>query len=232
MKGTGWLLLAIAGTAIIALLVWLVGARPGALSAENDQIRLVSLVLILVLVGSGLLSRWRQLPVLIWLRDGAIWAAIGFVLIAGYSLRGEFSSLFDRMAAEIVPGRGIEKIPGTVIVRAGQDGHFRADIVVDGAMLHMLVDTGATAVVLSREDAQRAGFDLTQLRFTARVSTANGVGLAAPVRLREVRVRSIVVRDVVALVNKAPMSGSLLGLSFLNRLSSYGVQGDILTLKR
>jgi aspartyl protease family protein len=94
------------------------------------------------------------------------------------------------------------------------------------------VDTGATAVVLSREDAVRAGFDLDRLQFTARVGTANGIGLAAPVRLREVRVRSIVVRDVVALVNKAPMSGSLLGLSFLKRLSSYGVQGDILTLKR
>jgi aspartyl protease family protein len=96
----------------------------------------------------------------------------------------------------------------------------------------MLVDTGATAVVLSREDAARAGFDFSQLRFTAHVGTANGIGLAAPVRLREIRVRSIVVRDVAAMVNKAPMSGSLLGLSFRNRLSSYGVQGNILTLKR
>jgi aspartyl protease family protein len=232
MKGTGWLVLAIAGTAIIALIVWLVDARPDALSSENEQIRLVSLVLILVLVGSGLLTRWRALPTLIWLRDGAIWAAIGFVLIAGYSLRGEFSTLFDRMAAEVVPGRGVEKKPGTVIIRAGQGGHFRVDAVVDGARLHMLVDTGATAVVLSREDAARAGFDFSQLRFTARVSTANGIGLAALVRLREIRVRSIVVRDVAAMVNRAPISGSLLGLSFLKRLSSYGVQGDILTLKR
>jgi hypothetical protein len=99
MKGAGWLVLAIAGTAIIALIVWLMGARPDVLSSENEQIRLVSLVLMLVLVGSGLLVRWRELPALIWLRDGAIWAAIGFILIAGYSLRGEFSTLFDRMAA-------------------------------------------------------------------------------------------------------------------------------------
>jgi aspartyl protease family protein len=232
MKAAGWLVLAIAGTAIIALIVWLVSTRPDALSSENEQIRLVSLVLMLVLVSSGLLARWRELPALIWLRDSAIWASIGFILIAGYSLRGEFSTLFDRMAAEVVPGRGVEKKPGTVIIRAGQDGHFRVDTVIDGATLHMLVDTGATAVVLSRKDAAHAGFDLAQLRFTARVSTANGIGLAAPVRLREVRVRSIVVRDVAAMVNKAPMSGSLLGLSFLNRLSSYGVQGDILTLKR
>ena len=232
MKGAGWLILALAATAIIALIVWLAAARPGALSAEDEQIRLVSMVLMLVLVGSGLLARWRSLPALIWLRDGCIWAAIGFVLIAGYSLRAEFSSLFGRMAAEVVPGRGVEKSPGTVIVRAGQDGHFRVDATVDGVSLHMLVDTGATGVALSPDDAARAGFDLASLKFTARVRTANGTGFAAPVRLREIRVGSIVVRDVAAMVNRAPMSGSLLGLSFLNRLSSYGVQGDLLTLKR
>ena len=70
MKGAGWLILALAATAIIALIVWLAAARPGALSAENEQIRLVSMVLMLVLVGSGLLVRWRSLPALIWLRDG------------------------------------------------------------------------------------------------------------------------------------------------------------------
>lgn len=232
MKGSSWLILAIAGTGVIALIVWLMGARPDALDGENEQIRLVSLVLMAMLVGSGLLVRWRELPALVWLRYGLIWIAVGFILIAGYSLRGDFSSLFDRMAAEIMPGRGVETTPGTVIIRAGQDGHFHADAVVDGVTLHMLVDTGASAVVLSPDDAARAGFDTSRLQFTVRVRTANGIGLAAPVRLREVRIRSVVVRDVAAMVNKAPMSGSLLGLTFLNRLSSYGVEGDVLTLKR
>lgn len=232
MKGGTWLILAIAGTAVFALVVWLMGARPGALSNQNEQIRLTSLVLMLMLVASGLLVRWRELPALVWLRYGLIWAAVAFVLIAGYTLRDEFGALFGRMTSELVPGRAVQTAPGTVAIRAGQDGHFRADATVNGTTLHMLVDTGASAVVLTADDAARIGLDPARLRYTARVQTANGIADAAPVRLREVRIGPISVRGVPALVNRAPMSGSLLGLSFLNRLAGYGVEGDVLTLRQ
>lgn len=232
MKGGGWLILAIAATGLVALVVWLMGERPGALASEGEQIRLVSLVLMMLLVGSGLLVRWRELPALVWLRYGLTWIAIGFVLIAGYSLRDEFSNLFGRMAAEIMPGRVSETAPGTVVVRAAQDGHFRIDATVDGVRLPMLVDTGASSVVLSPTHAARIGLDPRGLKYTVRTRTANGIGYAAPVRLREIRIGSISVRDVPALVNQAAMPSSLLGLSFLNRLSGYGVQNDLLTLKK
>ena len=118
------------------------------------------------------------------------------------------------------------------LVSAGDDGHFRLDATVDGAVLHFLVDTGATSIVLNRQDAERLGFNNDTLSFTRRTQTANGIGLGAPVRLREIRVGSIVVRDIRALVNKAPMSSSLLGINFLERLSGYSVKDGILTLNR
>ena len=96
----------------------------------------------------------------------------------------------------------------------------------------MLVDTGASAVVLSPDDARKIGLDLNRLVFSQRVRTANGEANAAPIRLREIRVRSITVRDVPAMVNRAPMDASLLGLTFLNRLGGYAVRDNVLTLTR
>ena len=64
------------------------------------------------------------------------------------------------------------------------------------------------------------------------VVNVHGIGLGAPIRLREIRVGPIVVRDMRALVNKAPMSSSLLGIDFLERLSSYSVKDGVLTMRR
>jgi aspartyl protease family protein len=94
----------------------------------------------------------------------------------------------------------------------------------------MLVDTGASTIALSVDDATRIGIDVGALEFTTFVSTANGTAVAAKVRLKEVRLGSIVRRDVRATVTRN-LDGSLLGLSFLDQLSSYATQSDQLILK-
>jgi aspartyl protease family protein len=96
----------------------------------------------------------------------------------------------------------------------------------------MLVDTGATTVVLKPADAERAGIDLSTLAYTMPVDTANGTTFAAPVRLKSLSVGPIEVRDIEALV-AAPgnLKESLLGMSFLKRLRSYEFSGDYLTLR-
>ena len=104
------------------------------------------------------------------------------------------------------------------------------EALVDGTALRFLVDTGATDVVLSPADAQRLGFDLSSLSFTQLYNTANGTVRGAPVRLRNVSLGPIQLRDVRASINEAPMRSSLLGMSFLGRLSSFEIRGDSLTL--
>jgi aspartyl protease family protein len=227
-----WLIVAIGVAALGALLYWLAGERPGALQSQGDQARFVYLLLLLVLVASSLLVRWRARPAMSWLRHGMIWLSLGLLLVVGYSFRFELDGLWTRLRAELMPGRAIETQAGTVIVSAADDRHFYVDATVDGSPLRLLVDTGASSVVLTEEDARRIGFDLDRLRYTIRTETANGSGFGAPVRLREVRIESIVVRDVPALVNKAPMPASLLGMSFLGRLSGYTVRNGTLTLVR
>ena len=96
----------------------------------------------------------------------------------------------------------------------------------------LLVDTGASTVVLKPADAARAGIDTRSLGYTAAVQTANGTTYAAPVRLRSITIGPIELRDVEALVAKpGSINENLLGMSFLRRLRSYEFSKDFLTLR-
>lgn len=225
-----WILAALAIAATVLLVALLVQARPGALAHQDNQIRLTGLVAMLAWVASGMFLGRQRIPALRWIRHGAVWVALGILLVLGYSFRGDATYLWNRMLAELIPGRAVQTGPGTVTVRQSQGGHFRIDAVVDGVSLHMLVDTGATLVTLSPADAKRIGLDLDRLVYSQRFRTANGEGLGAPIRLREISIGPIVLRDVRASVNRASMDASLLGQSFLNRLRGYAVKNGALTL--
>jgi aspartyl protease family protein len=95
----------------------------------------------------------------------------------------------------------------------------------------MVLDTGASSVVLSREDAKAAGLPIEVLSYTVPIETANGRTRAASVRLDRIAVGGLVERSVEALVAQpGQLKTSLLGMSFLNRLQSWEVRGDRLVL--
>lgn len=108
----------------------------------------------------------------------------------------------------------------TAIPKAG-DGHFWANAVVNQKAVHFLVDTGATVVVLTPADAQRLGFDAQSLTFDRKVVTANGPSFAAGITLSSVGVGTSTIRNVDALVVKDGLTTSLLGMSYLGRLSRF-----------
>ena len=96
----------------------------------------------------------------------------------------------------------------------------------------MLVDTGASTVVLKPADAQKLGIDVERLRYSVPVQTANGTTYAAHVRLRNLTLGPISLNDVEALVAKpGALKENLLGMSFLSRLRSYEFTTDMLTLR-
>ena len=120
--------------------------------------------------------------------------------------------------------------PGTqLIVHADSLGHFMLNAAVNGVPTKFIVDTGATFVALSKHDAAAAGIDLGQLVFNGRMSTANGETKAAAVRLQEIRYGGLVMNNVPAVVVET-LEHPLLGLSFLRRLKSYEMRGDLLTI--
>ena len=116
------------------------------------------------------------------------------------------------------------------VFRADGNGHFLLDAAVNGAPVRFLLDTGATYVVLSDDDAKAAGIERTTLTFDQQFKTANGVVHGALVSLRELRIGQMSQNDVTAVVLDAPEPVSLLGMSFLSRLDRYDIRDGTLTL--
>jgi aspartyl protease family protein len=172
-------------------------------------------------------------------RDFLTWTLMALLLVAGYSYREELFSLGHRVVGELLPPgsalrSGEAQIEGerSVRIRRRPDGHFIAKTHVNGVSLTMLIDTGASTVVLKPADAQRLGIDVDRLKYTVPVQTANGTTYAAHVRLRTLTLGPISLTDVEALVAKpGTLKENLLGMSFLSRLRSYEFTTDMLTLR-
>lgn len=173
----------------------------------------------------------------------AFLAGVGFAAVAAttYTYRIEILAAVHRATvdyaqqtgASVPRAHGADEPDGvSVRIRRRADGHFLAEVDAGGRTLPMLVDTGASTVVLKLADAQRLGVDTERLRYTVPVQTANGTAYAAAVRLRSLTVGGITIPNVEALVSRpGTLRDSLLGMTFLSRLRSYEFSGEFLTLR-
>jgi aspartyl protease family protein len=134
-------------------------------------------------------------------------------------------------AALATPAYPTAATPSGGAVLKASDGHYWAEGEVNGAPVRFLVDTGATAVALRPQDAERLGFDLAHLHYGYSVMTAAGPARAAAVRLGSVSVAGAQLADVDALVIEKGLDASLLGMSYLGRLSSFQATRQALFLR-
>jgi aspartyl protease family protein len=116
-----------------------------------------------------------------------------------------------------------------LVYTANEQGHVILDAAVNGATVRLLVDTGASLVTLTRQDARVAGIAPGELVYSHRVTTANGAVRMAPVTLREIRIGQLSLYDVPAAVLEN-LNISLLGMSFLARLQGYEMRDGRLTI--
>jgi aspartyl protease family protein len=152
--------------------------------------------------------------------------------LAGQALGLRMPSEQSALAEAHAPATKAGKAGGTVEIRAGASGHYHAEAEVNGRGIEVMVDTGATTVALTYEDAERAGFRLKPSDFTRSMSTANGVTRVAPVTIERVSVGNITVRNVAASVSeKGRLHRSLLGMSFLGRLERVDMRSGVLVLE-
>ena len=197
---------------------------------DGAELRFVYLVLLGLFVGSGLVWALARAPIGRTLRHAGIWLLIGGVIFVGYSFRDEARYVLDRVQGDLTPQQGYGATETEISFRAGPNGHFLVEAEIDGADLLLVVDTGASDVILNAEDARKLGFDPDTLNYSMPYNTANGTVMGAPLRLDAIRIGPVVVRNVRASVNQAPMNRSLLGVSFLSQIGGYRVSGDVLTL--
>ncbi|MEM9146886.1 MAG: TIGR02281 family clan AA aspartic protease [Pseudomonadota bacterium] len=189
----------------------------------DAQMRVLYLGLLLFALGVGVVSAYRH-HLGTGLQHAAIWVLIFAGAVIAYGFR-------DQLTAQLVPGHAVATGDEIRLTRAS-DGHFHARIDVNGASIPFLVDTGASEIVLSLDDAQSAGLDPESLAFTRSAMTANGRVEAASVLIAELSFAGVTERNVPAVVNRGALHVSLLGMRYLDRFASVEIVGDTLTLRR
>ena len=224
------LLIWVAALAAVIAGVWLLfRAFPGAISSPQDWGWVAWGVFMMALFSTALLDtgriRWAEKA-----RHAAIWAGILAVLILGVTYRAELAGVGQRVRMTLSSSYPVATGPRELVVTAGEGGHFLVMGKVNGQLVRFLVDTGASDTVLSPADARRVGIDTDALTFDRPSETANGVGYGAAFQADSLSVGAITFNEVPIMINQAPMSSSLLGMTFLRRLESFQVKGDKLYL--
>ncbi|WP_306006578.1 retropepsin-like aspartic protease family protein [Aquicoccus porphyridii] len=141
-------------------------------------------------------------------------------------------ALWDDIRQAVTPQQSVIAEQGVITLPRARDGHYYVTAEVNGTPIRFTVDTGATEIVLSRQDALSAGIDTESLAYVGRAYTANGEVRTAPVRLDSISIGAIRDDRVMAYVNDGDMSGSLLGMRYLNRYSRIEITDGALTLTR
>jgi aspartyl protease family protein len=190
----------------------------------DDFARLAYLGLLLAFLAGAVFLR-RGAGIGKSVRHLALWVLIFALVVIAYDAR-------DSLRGALFPAQATLGPDGAIELRRGLDGHFHATLTVNGTPLRLLVDTGATDIVLSRADAERVGIDVQALRFAGEARTANGVVATAAVRLDRVEFGSVTDRDVAASVNAGDLDASLLGMAYLDRFESVEIVGDRMRLRR
>ena len=208
---------------IALLMVGLSLAFPVGSAADPHFVR----ALIILVIFGGTAAFWSRSSLWRLARFAGVWILVILGVASFYLYRSDFSG---RFMAALDPSAAMTTEEGLLVHRS-RDGHFWLRAELNGIPVRMMVDTGASNVVLSPDDAERVGINNGILNFDGRAETANGSVRFARAQVETFGVGSAVLNDVPVTINSAEMRGSLLGLSVLNRFSSFEFRGDTLILR-
>ena len=175
------------------------------------------------------------------LRDVVIIGAIGVGLVLAFQHRDTLYGMagLERpipnnevtLESRSAPTKQVNQGSVVSIPKNHRDGQFWADATVNSGYVRFLVDTGAGAVALTKQDAQKAGLRLHELDYNVPIRTAGGRNMAARVKLKSISVGSITLRNVEALVVPEGLETSLLGMTYLGQLQKVEATPSALLLR-
>ena len=206
-----------------------------------DFALIITGIALIIFLGGPLLRRHRG--AIGTLRNAIGWSALALVFVSIYSVHDHIRPLAERVMAQMrapiqvtvsteTETEPAEPVKRDVRIRRQVDGQFVATTAINDVPIAMIVDTGASTVVLRAKDAKAAGINLSKLSYSVPVQTANGRSFAAHIKLDYVIIGAVKMKNVEALIARpGALHQSLLGMSFLSRLRSYEFSGDFLTLR-
>ena len=189
--------------------------------ADDSVMRLVYLALLLAALGGWAVVEMRKN----WGKTMKMILAWGMIFLGMMAVFGLWGDIQRGMKPRQQVGNGVVTLP------RAQDGHYYAEVAINGKTVTFMVDTGASTVVLSPNDAAKVGIDPTKLAFMGQALTANGMVRTARVSLPNVTFGPFQEQVLPASVNQAPMDVSLLGMDYLGRFQ-ISIAGDEMVLKR
>jgi aspartyl protease family protein len=200
---------------------------------DDETARFIYLsVLLVLIVGSVGIGRTRRSGMF---RHLGLWVLIAAALVVGYVYRQPVVDFARPVLGELMPSRVVQITTDegerALVVRRANDGHFHVDATADGVSVRFLVDTGATTTVLTSEDARRVVIDVGALAFNRAVRTANGTAYFATAWLKSLALGPYRLASVpVGVMPEGALDTSLLGMSTINRFTSWRVDGDRMVL--
>jgi aspartyl protease family protein len=183
------------------------------------QFALYAVMLILPL--SALVA--RRLPLKPVLKMALAWVAIFVVALLIASQRDRLSGLKTLFAVQQVSGTETR-------IRMAEDGHFWADVDIDGVRRRMLIDSGATTTALSTATAKAAGLDSDESPFPVIISTANGDVSARTATAKRITIGTITATDLGIVTAPSFGDTDVIGMNFLSKLGSWRVENATLIL--
>ncbi|MBD8893401.1 retropepsin-like aspartic protease family protein [Roseibium litorale] len=227
---------AVAALVLLALIIgggfWAYSAgvfTPDEPDFDETGPRIVALTTLLVVFMASLVfgpARLRDV-----LQGALMWGALALLLVAGYAYKDDLVKGGYRVLGALAPGLAVPHEGGSILVIRDASGHFQIEGKANNASIRFLLDTGASAVVLTYGDAEAAGFHPAKLSFSVPVSTANGRAMVAPVQLETLKISGLTLHNVRAFVSQdGALQSSLLGMNALDRLSSWRIEGDKLIM--
>jgi len=183
-------------------------------------------ILIVVIVGSVLMTRRGELGKMA--KQAGVWL---FIFVAMIAAIGMWQDIRKTQPPGATLGTGLVE-GDKIIIPKQADGHYHLSLEVNGHTLVFLVDTGASQIVLSQQDAKKLGFKDAELNYWMQAQTANGTVRMAPVQLDTITIGAVSAQNIQAVVNGGELRQSLLGMSYLNLFSSIEIKRDQMILTR
>jgi aspartyl protease family protein len=166
------------------------------------------------------------------MRNTLVWLGIFGLLILAYAFRFELTHVKERMISVLIPSYSWSNAKGELVIARSGNGHFYVDAKGEkNQTIHFLIDTGASDVAITKEDALKLGLNPSKLNYTRKYNTANGVSYAAPITIKQITVGKKTFYNIDAHVVSGDLDVSLLGMSLIDNFSNFKITKDMLILE-